>query len=121
MKKVNTIWSPGIATVNLSDIWIHRRIEHELNLIFPQSFFYSIPSNDYLKRYRRYTRKSSFVFAAGTNLISSRMHFPYTKQWKLKLRDTLFIAELVLMGVGWRSYDKILSIYHIKISIIPIL
>jgi len=105
MGKVNTILSPAIATINHIDIEIATRIAHELNLIFPDYFTYSIPSNDYLKRYRKYTKESDFVFVAGTNLISSRMHFPYTKQWKLRLRDALFIAELILIGVGWRSYE----------------
>ena len=111
MNKVNTILSTGIGTNNLMDIWIHQRIEQELHNIFPQYFFYSIPTKDYLRRFRSYTKKSRFVFVAGTNLISSRMHFPYTKQWKLRLRDALFIKELILAGVGWRVYEKHPDIY----------
>ena len=111
MEKVNTIWTPDIGTNNLGDVWIYQRIEQELHSIFPEYFFYSIPTKDYLDRFKRYTKKSHFVFAAGSNMISSRMHFPYTKQWKLKLRNTLFINELILVGVGWRGYENLPNTY----------
>ena len=111
MEEINTIWTPGIGTNNLMDVWINEIVEQELHGIFPQHFFYSIPTKDYLKRFRCHTKKSQFVFVAGTNLISSRMHFPYTKQWKLKLRDILSIGELILVGVCWRNYEVQPDIY----------
>ena len=111
MQKINTIWTPSIGTNNLMDVWIYEMVEQELHNLFPQHFFYSIPTKDHLKRFRKHTKKSQFVFVAGTNLISSRMHFPYTKQWKLRLRDILSIGELILVGVGWRTYEGQPDIY----------
>ncbi len=111
MQKITTIWTPSIGTNNLMDVWIYEIVEQELRDLFPQHFFYSIPTKDYLKRFRKRTKKPQFVFVAGTNLISSRMHFPYSKQWKLRLRDILSIGELILVGVGWRTYERKPDIY----------
>ena len=111
MQKINTIWTPAIGTNNLMDVWIYEMVEQELQNLFPQHFFYSIPTKDYLKRFGNHTKKSQFVFVAGTNLISSSMHFPYTKQWKLRLTDILSIRELILVGVGWRTYERQPDIY----------
>ena len=95
MQKISTIWTPGIGTNNLMDVWIYEIVEQELRGLFPKHFFYSIPTKDYLKRFRKHTKKPRFVFVAGTNLISSRMHFPHSKQWKLRLKDILSIGELM--------------------------
>ena len=111
MQKINTIWSPSIGTNNLMDVQIYEIVEQELHGLFPQHFFYSIPTKDYLKRFGKHTKKSQFVFVAGTNLISSCMHFPHTKQWKLRLRDILSIRELILVGVGWRNYERQPNVY----------
>ena len=111
MQKINTIWTPSIGTNNLMDVWVYEMVEQELHGLFPQYFFYSITTKDYLKRFRKHTKKSQFVFVAGTNLVASRMHFPYTKQWKLRLRDILSIRELILVGVCWRTYQGQPNIY----------
>ena len=111
MEKINTIWTPGIGTNNLIDVWIHQIIERELQSLLPEYFFYHVPTKDYLKRFGHHTKKSRFVFVAGTNLVSSHMHFPYTKQWKLRLRDALSVKELILVGVGWRKYEAQSDIY----------
>lgn len=54
-------------------------------------------------------RRSDVKIVGGTNLLSSNM--PFYNQWKVNLLDSLFIPDIVLLGVGWWQYQGKPNLY----------
>ncbi|MHB9029693.1 MAG: polysaccharide pyruvyl transferase family protein [Candidatus Latescibacterota bacterium] len=101
---VITVLDTSVATYNQGNFIIMESIKKYLKEIFPcEMFFYSYTS-DKLGRLSYYLiNKTDYCFVGGTNLLSSNMN--KFNQWKVNLVDSLFIKNIILMGVGWWQYQ----------------
>jgi len=108
--KVISIFDTSIAGTNLGDHIIMDAITKNLKDIFERDFFLRIPTHDKIsKPSYGYINQSDLSFIGGTNLLSSNMNS--YNQWKVNLWDSLFIKNIILMGVGWWQYQKTPNYY----------
>jgi len=113
MKKI-LLFDTSICTENLGDYLIMESLKLELRNIFQNDFFIHVPTHDKLwKNSFEQIKKSDFLFVCGTNLLSSNMNS--YNQWKINLFDSLFLKNIILMGVGWWQYQKKPNIYTKKL------
>ena len=108
--KTISIFNPTILSPNIGDDIILDSIYNELYELFSNKFFIDIPTHELIFRNSYRTLKNSqYAFVAGTNLLSSNMFI--RKQWKLTPLDMLFVKNLILLGTGWRNYEKKTNLY----------
>ena len=80
-------------------------VENFLRDFFKEALFINMPTHDVISKQSYYfIRESDFTFVGGTNLLSSNMN--HYNQWKVSLWDSLFIKNIILMGVGWWQYQN---------------
>lgn len=104
LKKL-VIFDASIASDNLGDKIVMDSVLDQLRGIFPFYFFKTVQTHDVIRGCSYYhINISDLAFVGGTNLISSCMN--KTRQWRIGLFDSLFIKGLILMGVGWHSYQR---------------
>lgn len=100
-----SIMDTAIASDNTGDFIIMESVEKELKNLFPNSFFIKYPTHELItKASKEKIQKSSFKIVGGTNLLSSNMN-AYC-QWKIGIKNSLFINKVILMGVGWWQYQN---------------
>ncbi len=105
-----TILNPSICSPNLGDQIIIDSVQKILEDIFVEALFIHIQTQDIIsKNSYKFIRQSQFSFVGGTNLLSSNMNF--YNQWKVNGWDSLFMKEIILMGVGWWQYQKQPNLY----------
>ncbi len=98
-----TLVDTSLSTDNLGDEIIMDAVERELDALFPNAYYYRVPSHDLLSdRTRRFVKKSDMVFVGGTNLLSPRMNS--RSQWRVRWWDTLWLRKAICLGVGWNDY-----------------
>jgi polysaccharide pyruvyl transferase WcaK-like protein len=103
MKKI-TIFDTSVATQNIGDYIIMDSVHKELHSMFKKDMFFHLYTHDKISLASyRINKSSDFSFIGGTNLLSSNMHF--YNQWKINLIDSLFLRNIILMGVGWWQYQ----------------
>lgn len=103
-EKMILIFDTSIATKNLGDLIISDCIKKELRFLFPHAYFSTVPTHDVIGMPSySLSRAAEYSFVAGTNLLSSNM-LGY-RQWKIGLKDALFLNNIVLVGVGWWQYQ----------------
>ena len=108
--QVVTVLDTAAASTNLGDQIIMGSIRSELSALFPHSYFYSVATHERMGRHSRcLLRRSDFVIAGGTSLISSHMWF--RPDWKLHPRDACAKYEITLLGVGWYQYQRKPDLY----------
>ncbi|HTH96031.1 MAG TPA: polysaccharide pyruvyl transferase family protein [Stellaceae bacterium] len=99
-----TILDTSLGTDNLGDDIIMDAVKREVFALFPQAYYYYVPTHDLLSdRTRRFVKRSDFTFIGGTNLLSSRMNT--RSQWRVRWFDTLWMRRAICLGVGWNSYS----------------
>ena len=100
-----TIMDTSICSANVGDYIIMDSVRHELNKLFPMYQKIAVPTQEKI-HYTSYQRieGSEYAFVGGTNLLSSNMN--KYNQWKINLKDTLFLKDTILMGVGWWQYQE---------------
>jgi len=104
MKKI-TIFDTSVASENIGDFIIMDSVNRELKELFNKDMlFYSLTHDKVSKTTYRLNKISDFSFLGGTNLVSSNMN--KYNQWKINLIDTLFLKNIILMGVGWWQYQS---------------
>lgn len=104
MKKVS-ILDTSICTENIGDKIIMDSASKEISNIFKNSFYVNIPTHEKISRSSYYHIKNSdYTIACGTNMLSSNM-LKYN-QWKVNLVDSIFVKDVILLGVGWWQYQK---------------
>ncbi len=110
MKKV-LIFNTSICSRNIGgDSIIMEAVQNELYNIFPDSmFFHTITHDKVWKKTYRLNKDSDYSFIGGTNLLSSNMHV--YNQWKINLIDSVFLKNIILMGVGWWQYQNKPNLY----------
>jgi polysaccharide pyruvyl transferase WcaK-like protein len=107
MKKI-LIYEPSILSENIGDFIILDAVKEHLYDIFPTGMYFNAITQDYMpKRQYILNKQCDFSFVAGTNIINSKMR--KFRRWRL--RDTLYVDNMILMGVGWGSYQKQPDLY----------
>ncbi|AFZ32187.1 capsular exopolysaccharide biosynthesis protein (Wzm) [Gloeocapsa sp. PCC 7428] len=105
-----TLFDTSVCSSNLGDKIIIDAIKKQLDSIFSDSLFIHVQTHDRLsKSSYSFLKKSRFAFVGGTNLLSSNMN--RYNQWKIDLRDSLFIKNAILLGVGWWQYQQKPNLY----------
>ena len=108
--KYVALLDPSICSPNLGDQIIVDSVQKILDDIFQNLFLIKIQTQDVLsKTSYRYLENSDIKIIGGTNLLSSNMN--YYNQWKINLWDSLFIRDVILMGVGWWQYQNKPNLY----------
>lgn len=105
------VMDTSIATSNVGDEIIMDAVNNRLLEVFPECFFCRLPTKEYVLRSGLgCIRRSKYTFVGGSNILSSKMNS--YKQWKIWLWQALFVRQkFVLMGVGWRDYQKKPNLY----------
>lgn len=105
-----TIMDTSICSANVGDYIIMDSVRHELNELFVMHQKITVPTQEKI-HYTSYQRikEAEYAFVGGTNLLSSNMN--KYNQWKINLKDTLFLKDVILMGVGWWQYQEKPNIY----------
>ena len=105
-----TILDTSICTKNLGDNIIMDAVSNILEDIFDGSRFVHIPTHEVIsKRSYELMKTSEFKIIGGSNLLASNMNV--RKQWKVGLWDSLFVEDIILLGVGWWQYQKQANLY----------
>ena len=104
------ILDPSICTSNIGDKIIMDSAEKEIKSVFKNAFYVKIPTQEIIfKMSYKHIKNSEEKIVCGTNLLSSNM--PFYNQWKIGLFDSLFLKDVVLLGVGWWQYQRDPNIY----------
>ena len=110
MIKQVSILNTSISSNNLGDYIIMDSVKKELNDIMPDSFFVELQTHDKLGKVSyKNLKKSNLSIVGRTNLLSSNMNS--YNQWKIGLIDSIFLKDVILMGVGWWQYQKDPNLY----------
>jgi polysaccharide pyruvyl transferase WcaK-like protein len=105
-----TIFDTSVCTENLGDFIIMDAVRDHVNRMFPNSMVLHTATHEKIYRPTYHmVNKSDFSFVGGTNLISSNMN--HYNQWKINFFDSMFLRNIVLMGVGWWQYQKEANLY----------
>lgn len=102
MKRV-VILNTWISDTNTGNRIIVEAAHAHLRGIFPNGFFYELPSAEYIETGRTLIAKADHVFLAGTNILSHDMD--RTSDWKIKNSDRKWMKNVILLGVGWWQYQ----------------
>lgn len=109
MNKI-TLLDTSVCSSNIGDSIIMDACKRELFSIFPESSYYTSFTHDRIgKISRKHIKSSDYAFVCGTNLLSSDMR--KQKQWKIGMLDFFHLNDLLLLGVGWKNYQKIPTFY----------
>lgn len=104
MRKIS-ILDTSICTENIGDKIIMDSAANEISNIFKDSFYVNIPTHEKISSNSYYhIRNSQYTIACGTNMLSSNM-LKYN-QWKVNIIDSIFVKDVILLGVGWWQYQK---------------
>ncbi|MBZ5202039.1 polysaccharide pyruvyl transferase family protein [Planomicrobium chinense] len=116
MKQISVL-NTAVGTLNIGDEIIVDSVNRELTKIFNnKTMFVNLPTHEKLSRYsRRIIKNSNFSFVAGTNLLTSKHRVLRGNQWNINLIDAINFKNVVLMGVGWTSYQEEPGFYTNKI------
>ncbi len=104
MKKI-ALFDTSIASDNLGDGIIMDAVTKNLREIYPQDSFVNVPSHIPLSsKNRKDIADSDVAFVGGTNLLCA--NWLLRPQWKVGIFDALTLPKPVLMGVGWKFYQR---------------
>lgn len=85
-------------------------VRDHINEMFPTAMIFQTTTHEKISHPTyRIAKQSDFAFIGGTNLISSNMNS--YNQWKISIIDSLFLNDIILMGVGWWQYQKDANFY----------
>ncbi len=107
--KVISVFDTTISDYNLGNEIIMEAVYRHLREIFADDFFFKLPYMEITRHTLGYIGRSDLVFFGGTNSLSSRME--RYKQWGVSLFKSLFIRDVILMGLGWWQYQERESLY----------
>jgi polysaccharide pyruvyl transferase WcaK-like protein len=103
--KIITILDTSICSTNLGDQIIMDSIRVHLSNLCKDRLFVQVPTHDWIsKESHLLMQQSEKIIIGGTNLLSSNMNS--YKQWKIGFWDSLFVNNIMLMGVGWWQYQQ---------------
>jgi polysaccharide pyruvyl transferase WcaK-like protein len=95
----------SIVSENIGDFIIMDAVKKNIYKLLPHSMFFHAPTHEYINQ-ATYTiaKECDHIFLGGTNLLSSQMN--KYNQWKINLKDSLYLRNVTLMGVGWWQYQN---------------
>jgi len=99
------ILNTAVNDTNLGNKIIMEAVYLWLRTVFRSDFIYEVPALEYLTVGRALVVNADYVFLGGTNLLSSNMR--ETSEWRVRYKDTLWLNDVILMGVGWWQYEDI--------------
>ena len=100
-----TLFDPSICSENLGDYIIMEAVEEVIKEGFPEAFVAKVPTHEKISTSSyEILHKSDFRIVGGTNLLSSNMNSYH--QWNINLFDSLFLDDVILLGVGWWQYQE---------------
>lgn len=100
----------GGLSPNRGDQIISRSTEREVKILFPNAIVKSISTHNYPSFSEILEiRKADYTFVGGSNLLWFRF-FP-AASWKIGLLQLLLVRNIVLLGVGWGSYEMKIGIW----------
>lgn len=109
MKKI-ILNNPAISTLNVGDEIIFDSCFKVIESLYPNSFFVNISTHLPISlRYMRLLRDVDLRFVCGSNLMDSKNLF--FKQWDISLLKSFVISPVILLGVGWRQYQRNTNLY----------
>ncbi len=104
MKKIG-LFDTSIASDNLGDGIIMDAVSSHLRAMYPTDQFINVPTHIKMSAQNRADIKTSEIgFVGGTNLLCA--NWLLKAQWKVGLWDLLYVPNTVLMGVGWKFYQR---------------
>lgn len=110
------LFDVNVGSENMGDAIIMHYCNLQLRSIFPNEFFLSIPTHDYIgERFKRIYADADIKIVCGTNLISSTMDNEEYMQWFFDSKDKRNLRDVILMGVGWQAYNDEVNRYSKKL------
>lgn len=104
MKKIN-LFDTSIASDNLGDGIIMDAVRSHLRGMYPDGEFLPLPTHIPMScRNKCDARKNEISFVGGTNLLCA--NWLLRPQWKIGICGAFTIPHPVLMGVGWKFYQR---------------
>lgn len=98
------IFDTAASSKNLGDQIIMDAVRRQLRSIAPEAFHVTVPTHDFIgSEGRKLIEQSTACVVGGTNLLSSEIN--KYNQWKVSWRDTLWLRNVILLGVGWWQYQ----------------
>jgi polysaccharide pyruvyl transferase WcaK-like protein len=112
--KIISLFDTSVGSDNLGDYIIMDAVRKVIKELFRNDvYIYNFPTHDIIFRYSwKIIANSDFKFVGGTNLLSSQGCIKYKSQWKIGFLDSYYINDVILLGVGWNSYQKNPNIYR---------
>lgn len=99
------VFDTAASSRNLGDLVIMDAVRRQLRKTVPEAFFVTVPTHDFLSiEGRKLVEQSALSIVGGTNLLCSQIQA--YNQWKVRWRDTIWLKDVVLLGVGWWQYQK---------------
>ena len=103
MKEIS-VFDTSISDYNLGNQIIMDGVYKHLFEIFPNDFFYKLPVMEITKHTAYYLKRSDLVFFGGTNALTNRME--RNRQWGISPFNYSYVKGTILVGLGWRQYQK---------------
>lgn len=116
MKKIS-VFDTAIASENCGDFIIMEAVNQELKNMFSNDMFFFLQTHDVISiQSYKINRAADYSFVGGTNLLSSSMHMLgimgiRANQWRISIIDALFLRNIILMGVGCITYNRLQNYY----------
>lgn len=110
MRKV-ILYNPSISSLNMGDEIIFRSIYNELYSFFAEDFIVNISTHlPVSNMYLRFLKDADYKFVCGSNLLDSKMNARF-RQWDVTWKNIKLVGPCILIGVGWRQYQKKVNLY----------
>ena len=111
MKKY-ILYNPAISTLNKGDEIISESCKKHLKgIIKEDDFICEICSHlPLVNYYLQVLGEPEVSFVLGSNLLGGKMNKSF-KQWYVTPKNLDYMKNVVLMGVGWRTYNELPNIY----------
>lgn len=103
--KTISVLDTSICSSNLGDQIIMDAVKDVVEDVCDPALLMHVQTHDVIsKKSYRLMNQSELIFVGGTNLLSSNMNS--YNQWKVSLWDSVFIKDIILLGVGWWQYQN---------------
>lgn len=118
--EVIQLFDTSVGTANMGDYIIMQAVRKQLYELFPEKFFVSSATHDRIgKNSYKVNKRAKLAFVGGTNIMGPKYSIVHGKQWAMTMRDSLFIKNIIGIGIGWQDYteyDSLLYRPQIKIQ-----
>lgn len=104
MKNI-VIFTPAITASNIGDEIIYEACNKVIKSIYPNEFYISASTHLPLDSWMKQFNDANLKFVAGSNLLG-KQSWRKTSQWNLNIFSLKWATPSILMGVGWKRYQK---------------